>query len=128
MEATYRDFEIPSNIPGLQGHHWSNAISMATPIAHKGATAGAKVEAMTILDILLNPELVDQAWDYFNNVQSKRGTYNPMIGSDDPPPVYLNKDIMDEFKPKLKEFYYDETKFNSYLEQLGITYPTIKKD
>ncbi|NBR74073.1 MAG: amidohydrolase, partial [Flavobacteriia bacterium] len=29
---------FPSNIPGLQGHHWSNAIAMATPIAHKGAT------------------------------------------------------------------------------------------
>ncbi|MDX1577378.1 MAG: amidohydrolase, partial [Gemmatimonadota bacterium] len=28
---------FPSNIPGLQGHHWSNAIAMATPIAHKGA-------------------------------------------------------------------------------------------
>ncbi len=26
----------PSNIPGLPGHNWANAISMATPIAHKG--------------------------------------------------------------------------------------------
>jgi aminobenzoyl-glutamate utilization protein B len=34
---------FPSNIPGLPGHNWSNSISMATPIAHKGATAGAKV-------------------------------------------------------------------------------------
>ncbi len=48
----------PSNIPGLQGHHWSNAIAMATPIAHKGVVAGAKVEAMTLLDLLLKPELV----------------------------------------------------------------------
>ena len=44
---------------------------MATPIAHKGATAGAKVQAMTMLDLLLKPELVDQAWDYFRNVQTK---------------------------------------------------------
>ena len=42
----------PSNIPGLPGHNWANAISMATPIAHKGATAGAKVQAMTMLDLL----------------------------------------------------------------------------
>src|SRR5947209_16632857 len=28
----------PSNIPGLPGHHWANAVSMATPIAHKGVT------------------------------------------------------------------------------------------
>ena len=33
----------PSNIPNLPGHNWSNAIAMATPIAHKGVTAGAKV-------------------------------------------------------------------------------------
>ena len=44
---------------------------MATPIAHKGVVAGAKVQAMTMLDILLHPELVQKAWDYFNNVQTK---------------------------------------------------------
>ena len=27
----------PSNIPGGPGHNWSNGVSMATPIAHKGA-------------------------------------------------------------------------------------------
>ena len=48
---------FPSNIPGLPGHNWANAISMATPIAHKGATAGAKVQAMTVLDLLLKPAL-----------------------------------------------------------------------
>ena len=61
----------PSNIPGLPGHHWANAISMATPIAHKGVIAGAKVQAMTMLDILLQPQLVKDAWDYFNNVETK---------------------------------------------------------
>jgi aminobenzoyl-glutamate utilization protein B len=118
---------FPSNIPGLQGHHWSNAIAMATPIAHKGATAGAKAEAMTIMDFLLKPELVTQAWDYFNNVQTKETTYKPMISATDEPPIYLNKAIMQEFRPLLEPFYYDETKYGSYLEQLGITYPTIKK-
>src|SRR5207249_2288299 len=38
----------PANIPNLPGHNWANAIAMATPIAHKGVTAGAKVQAMTI--------------------------------------------------------------------------------
>ena len=62
---------FPSNIPGLPGHNWANAISMATPIAHKGATAGAKVQAMTMLDLVLKPALVDQAWVYFRDVQTK---------------------------------------------------------
>ena len=57
--------------PGVPGHNWANAIAMATPIAHKGVIAGAKVQAMTMLDILMHPELVKNAWDYFRNVQTK---------------------------------------------------------
>jgi aminobenzoyl-glutamate utilization protein B len=119
---------FPSNIPGLPGHHWANAIAMATPIAHKGVTAGAKAEAMTILDFLLKPELVNQAWDYFKNVQTKDEQYKPMITKDDVPPIYLNGEIMKKFRPELEKYYYDETKFDTYLEQLGVTYPTVKKD
>lgn len=119
---------FPSNIPGLQGHHWSNAIAMATPIAHKGVTAGAKVEAMTIIDFLTKPDLVKQAWDYFNNEQSKDTKYQPMISADDLPPIYLNEDKQNQFRSQLEKFYYDETKYKTYLEQLGVTYPTVKKD
>ncbi len=52
---------FPSNIPGLPGHNWSSAIASATPIAHKGVVAGAKVQAMTVLDLMTRPELVKQA-------------------------------------------------------------------
>jgi hypothetical protein len=48
---------------------------MATPIAHKGIHAGAKVVALTVLDFLMKPELVTQAWDYFRNVQTKNVKY-----------------------------------------------------
>lgn len=116
----------PSNIPGLQGHHWSNAITMATPIAHKGVVAGAKVEAMTIIDFLLKPNLLEGAWDYFNNEQQKETKYRPMISESDMPPIYLNKDKQDQFRSELEKYYYDETKYDTYLEQLGIEYPTLK--
>ncbi|WP_431161499.1 amidohydrolase [Flagellimonas beolgyonensis] len=117
---------FPSNIPGLPGHHWANAIAMATPIAHKGVTAGAKAEAMTLIDFLLKPELLTQAWDYFNNEQTKETKYEPMITADDLPPIYLNKDKQGMFRAQLEPFYYDETKYDSYLEQLGVEYPTVK--
>ncbi|MEO2100137.1 MAG: amidohydrolase [Flavobacteriaceae bacterium] len=117
---------FPSNIPGLQGHHWSNAIAMATPIAHKGATAGAKVVATTVIDLLTKPQLVIQAKDYFKNVQRKETEYQPMITEKDPPPTYLNKGIMKQYRPQFEKFYYDETKFDTYLDQLNIEYPTIK--
>ena len=119
---------FPSNIPGLQGHHWSNAISMATPIAHKGANAGAKVVAMTALDFLLKPDKLNEAKEYFENVQKKETEYKPMISENDPPAIYLNKDIMEKYKDDLKEFYFDDSKYDTYLEQLGIKYPTIKED
>jgi aminobenzoyl-glutamate utilization protein B len=117
---------FPSNIPGLQGHHWSNAIAMATPIAHKGATAGAKVVATTVIDFLTKPQLLEQAKDYFVNVQSKETQYKPMITEKDPPPTYLNEEIMKQYRPQLEKFYFDETKYDTYLEQLNIKYPTIK--
>ncbi len=117
---------FPSNIPGLQGHHWSNAIAMATPIAHKGATAGAKVLARTALQLFMEPDLVEEARTYFRDVQSKDQQYQPFITADDPPPTDLNTDIMAQFRPLLEPFYFDETKYDTYLEQLGITYPTLR--
>ncbi len=116
----------PSNIPGLPGHHWANAISMATPIAHKGVVAGAKVQAMTMLDILLQPQLVKDAWDYFTNVETKDVKYKSFFSASDQPPTYLNKERMEKYRPLMKPFYYDPKKYSTYLEQLGIKYPTVR--
>ena len=117
----------PSNIPGLAGHHWSSAIAMATPIAHKGAVAGAKVMARTALEFFLNPAHADSAWRYFREVQTKDTKYTPFIDADDPPATWLNREIMDEFRPRLRSFYYDERKYGTYLEQLGIKYPRVRE-
>ena len=119
---------FPSNIPGLPGHHWSNAIAMATPIAHKGGVAGARVLARTTLELFLQPELVDDAWHYFRDEQTAEQEYIPFIGPDDPPATYMNREVMDRFRPALSEFYYDETRYDSYLEQLGLEYPTLRPD
>ena len=118
----------PSNIPGLPGHHWSDAITMATPIAHKGINVGAKAEALTLIDLLMRPKLLTDAWDYFNQVQTKDLKYVPLIGEKDTPATFLNKEIMQTYKPLLKNYYYDPSKYKTYLEQLGITYPTVRPD
>ncbi|MBS1812200.1 MAG: amidohydrolase, partial [Acidobacteria bacterium] len=109
------------------GHSWENAIAMATPIAHKGSLAGAKVQAMTALDFMLNPALVKQAWEYFNNVQTKDIKYQPLIGPNDKPAVELNQEKMEKFRTEMKKFYYDPAKYKTYLEQLGIKYPTVRE-
>jgi aminobenzoyl-glutamate utilization protein B len=116
----------PSNIPGLPGHNWSNTIAMATPIAHKGALAGAKVQALTVLDLVMTPAHITSAWKYFNEEQTKTRKYTSFLAPSDRPPIWLNTEIMARYRPEMSKFYYDPTKFRTYLEQLGIRYPTLK--
>lgn len=117
---------FPANFQAGPGHNWANAIAMATPIAHKGVTAGAKVQAMTVLDIVMRPDIVTQAWDYFRNVQQKNTKYTPLIRPQDVPAVHLNKAIMDRYRPEMRKYYFDPTRHKTYLEQLGIKYPTVR--
>ncbi len=116
----------PSNMAAGPGHNWANAISMAGPIAHKGVQAGAKVVALTVIDFLMKPELTTQAWDYFRNVQTKTVKYTPLIRPGDKPAIWLNEATMAKYRPEMKKYYYDPSKYKNYLEQLGIKYPTTR--
>jgi aminobenzoyl-glutamate utilization protein B len=116
----------PANMQAGPGHNWANAISMATPIAHKGVAYGAKVMALTVLDLLTRPELVTAAWDYFNTVQTKDKKYIPLIRPEDKPAIWLNEQTMAKYRAEMKKYYYDPSKHKSYLEQLGIKYPTVR--
>ncbi len=115
----------PSNIPGVVMHNALAAIAMATPIAHKGAVAGSKATAMTVLDLVTRPELIVAAQDYFQNVQLKDAKYDPVLTPQDKPGIHLNKDLMDRLRPEMSKYYYDPKKYRSYLEQLGIRYPNL---
>jgi aminobenzoyl-glutamate utilization protein B len=116
----------PANIPDLPGHHWANAVSMATPIAHKGVTAGAKAQAMTMLDLMLRPQLVADAWRYYRDVQTKETKYTPILRPQDKPVIALNEATMARYREQMRKFYYDPTKYRTYLEQLGVKYPTVR--
>ena len=116
----------PANIAAGPGHNWANAISMATPIAHKGIEYGAKVMALTVVDILERPEIVTQAWDYFRNVQTKDVKYVPLMRPDDKPAIWMNQQTMAKYRDGMKKYYFDPTKYRTYLEQLGIKYPTVR--
>ena len=116
----------PSNIPNLPGHNWSNAIAMATPIAHKGALAGAKAMAMTMLDLFLNPKLLADAKDYYANVQTKDVKYQPILTTEKPY-VEMNADIMGEFRERMRPFYYNPAKHRTYLDQIGVKWPSITR-
>jgi aminobenzoyl-glutamate utilization protein B len=116
----------PSNIPGGPGHNWANGIAMATPIAHKGGVAGAEVQAMTLMDLFLDGETVEEAWKYFNEVQTAEEEYIPFIAETDQPAIWLNAEIMEKWRPLMEPYYYDASQYDTYLEQLGIEYPTVR--
>jgi aminobenzoyl-glutamate utilization protein B len=113
----------PSNVPNMIAHNVLSAMAMATPIAHKGVSAGAKAVAMTVLDLMTTPKLVADAKDYFQTVQLKTDTYAPLIGPDDRPAIWLNAKTMKDFRPLMEKYYYNPAKYPTYLDQLGINYP-----
>jgi aminobenzoyl-glutamate utilization protein B len=119
---------FPANFQAGPGHNWANAIAMATPIAHKGVNVGAQVQALTVVDLLLRPELVTQAREYFDNVQTKTRKYQPLLRPGDEPAITLNKLIMEKYRPEMRKYYYDPAKYKTYLEQLGIQYPTVRTE
>lgn len=113
----------PSNIPNMIGHNVTSAMAMATPIAHKGAVAGAKAVAMTVMDMMTSPDLLVQAKQYFDTDQQKFDHYDPMLTAADVPAIHLNDDLMDKMRPLMEPYYFDSSKYDSYLDQLGIKYP-----
>jgi aminobenzoyl-glutamate utilization protein B len=113
----------PSNIPSMIGHNATSAIAEATPIAHKGAVVDAKAIAMTVLDLMTTPELLAQAKQYFDTEQQKYDHYDPMLTATDVPSIHLNDITMQQMREKMEPFYYNPSKYPTYLDQLGISYP-----
>ena len=118
----------PSNIPGLPGHNWANGIAMATPIAHKGVHGRRQGAG----DDAGRPAAEAGSRSRRRGTTSRtsrRATqkYEPLIRPQDQPAIELNRDIMAKYREQMKKYYFDPTKYKTYLEQLGIKYPTIKK-
>ena len=59
-------------------------------------------------------------------MQTKEVKYQPFLRPTDKPSIWLNKTTMDKYRPEMKKHYYDSTKYSTYLEQLGIKYPTVR--
>ena len=116
----------PSNVPGTPGHNWADAIAMATPVAHKGATAGAKALALTMYDVLTQPQLVADAWSYYRDVQTKDVKYESFVRPQDRAATELNANILARFREQMRPFYYDAAKHPNYLAQLGVQYPSMR--
>jgi aminobenzoyl-glutamate utilization protein B len=60
-------------------------------------------------------------------VQTKDQKYQPLIRPQDRPAIWLNQDILAKYRPEMRKYYYDPTKYKTYLEQLGVAYPTVRQ-
>ena len=39
----------------------------------------------------------------------------------------MNADLMEDFREEMRPYYFDSDRYGSYLEQLGVTYPTLRQ-
>ena len=114
----------PSNIPNLPGHqlverdHHGHAHRAQ---GRDGGREGAGDDDGRPADA--SRRSCEQAWDYFRDVQTKETKYQPLISAEDKPAIWLNKKIMDEYRPQMRKFYYNPALYDTYLDQLGIRYP-----
>ena len=73
-------------------------------IAHKGAVVGAKVMAASILDLLTSAELRAAAKKQFDE-DTKDMKYFSLLPPGAKPPLDLNREIMEKYRPEMRKFY-----------------------
>ena len=99
-----RTMQFPSSVPGVLYHHWTAAITPTSSIAHKGMVAGAKVLAASVLDLLTSADLLDRARQQFAT-DTKETKYFSMLPPDAKPPLDLNREMMERFRPEMRKLY-----------------------
>jgi aminobenzoyl-glutamate utilization protein B len=80
---------------------------------------------MTMIDLLTRPELIEEAKHYFNDVQLKNNKILPLLADTDQPQIQINRETMERFRPQMRKLYYDATKYDTYLDQLGVKFPAL---
>lgn len=100
-------FSFPANVLNVPAHHWSAGAALTTSIAHKGAEAGTKAMCGALVELFSDPGLVAAAKASF--AQELGGVkYRPLLPPDQKPPLPTNTEMMDSFRPKMREFYVKE--------------------
>jgi len=115
--------------PAAPGHNWGQRHFDGDPPSRtKGVIAGAKVQAMTMIDIL-NPSGNRKAsLGLFQQCPNqRRKIQKPSSARRQAPRPWLNERTMAQYsRTVMKQFYYNPAKYDTYLDQLGIKYPTVR--
>lgn len=115
---------IPAKPAGsLAGHHWSAALGVATPIAHKGIAAGSKALVASMIDLFTDPEALDAVKEDFAKQLAAWPAWETFIPAESTPPIHLNTEEMATYRAELEKREYDPESRQTYFEFLGVTYP-----
>jgi aminobenzoyl-glutamate utilization protein B len=98
---------FPATVPNISFHHWAAGVPLATSIAHKGAVAGAKVMAASLVECFSNPAVVKEARQSFEE-ELGGVAYRSLLPAGQKPPVGLNRATMEKFRPQMKQYYLDK--------------------
>lgn len=98
---------FPANIPGCSFHKWPAGVALTTSIAHKGEVHGAKALAGSMIDLFMDKGSLDRAREVFKE-EIGDSQYFTIIPGGQKPPVDLNRDEMEKWRPMMEKFYIKE--------------------
>jgi aminobenzoyl-glutamate utilization protein B len=104
LQTASASIRFPGEVPGLIGHHWSTTACNFGPATHKGIIAGAKALAATLIDILTNPKELGKIRDEFKK-QVDEFPYKTYLPESAEPPLDLNRELMEKWRPKMEPTY-----------------------
>lgn len=80
-------FSVACNAFGTPGHSWQVVAQGATSLAHKGMLVAGKVMARTVLDVLLNPEIIKKAKEELREILDGATYICPIPSDVKPSPI-----------------------------------------
>jgi len=98
---------FPGGVPGAIGHHWSTVACTYGSAALKGLISGSQAIAASAIDLLTKPEELDKIRTEFQEYSIEH-PYKSFLPDDASPPLDLNRELMDKWRPLMEKYYKNE--------------------
>ena len=110
-----------------QGGRWLDA-GVMLPLGVSGVTVGlGMLVTFAVAPFVATPLPNEGIWQPTGKlVDGRPVVYQTFLRPQDQPAIWLNQKTMEIFRPQMEKLYYDPAKYGTYLEQLGIKYPTVR--
>jgi aminobenzoyl-glutamate utilization protein B len=104
--APFGNLTVVTRGAGAMGHNWSMTAFGNTAIAKKGYMVAVKTLALSGLDILQDPKILEEAKKEWQQRLAGR-TYKPLYPAGNPIPLDVNRKEMDRYRKQMEKFYID---------------------